>query len=41
MEVMDKAYKSAKTGKTQKITTGFRVWWKKEKTIQNYKKEYI
>jgi predicted dehydrogenase len=36
MEVMDKAYLSAKTGMTQKITTPFKVWWKKEKKIQNF-----
>ena len=36
MEVMDKAYLSAKTGKAQKITSWFKVWWKKEKGIQNF-----
>ena len=41
MEVMNKAYLSAKTGKTQKITTGFKVWWNKEKGIQSYRNEYI
>jgi predicted dehydrogenase len=38
MEVMHKAYVAAKTGKTQKIVSNFRVWWKKEKTIQKYNK---
>ncbi len=41
MEVMDKAYLSSKTGKTQKITTNFRIWWNKEKSIQSFKQEYI
>lgn len=41
MEVMDKAYLSAKTGKTQKITTDFRVWWPKEKSIQSLKSEFV
>jgi UDP-N-acetylglucosamine 3-dehydrogenase len=41
MEVMDRAYLSAKTGKTQKITTGFKMWWPKEKSIQNLKNTYI
>ena len=36
MEVMDKAYASAKTGKAQIINTPFRVWWDKEKTIQKF-----
>ncbi|MCE5301399.1 MAG: Gfo/Idh/MocA family oxidoreductase [Spirochaetia bacterium] len=40
MEVMDKAYLSAKTGKAQKITTDFKMWWPKEKTIQKFN-EYI
>jgi predicted dehydrogenase len=41
MEVMDKAYASSRTGKAQKITTGFKMWWKKEKAIQNFKSEYV
>jgi predicted dehydrogenase len=41
MEVMDKAYLSAKTGKSQKITTPFKMWWKKEKSIQDFDKEYV
>jgi len=36
MEVMDKAYVSAKTGKVQIIETPFKVWWDKEKTIQKF-----
>lgn len=40
MEVMDRAYLSSRTGKAQKITTPFRVWWNKEKSIQTYN-EYI
>lgn len=40
MEVMDKAYLSAKTGKTQKITTTFKMWWKKERGIQKFG-EYV
>ncbi len=40
MEVMDKAYLSSKTGKAQKITTPFKVWWKKEKGIQKFG-EYV
>jgi predicted dehydrogenase len=36
MEVMDAAYKSAKTGKAVKITTPFKMWWDKEKSIQNF-----
>ncbi|MEI7542305.1 MAG: Gfo/Idh/MocA family oxidoreductase [bacterium] len=40
MEVMDKAYLSSKTGKTQKITTPFKVWWKKAKGLQQFK-EYV
>ncbi len=41
MEVMDRAYLSAKTGKTQKIATGFRVWWGKEKSVQDFSREYV
>ncbi len=41
MEVMHKVYVSAKTGKTQKITTNFKIWWDKEKDIQNFKKKYV
>jgi predicted dehydrogenase len=41
MEVIDKAYLSAKTGKTQKITTGFKMWWPKEKNIQNFMNTYV
>jgi len=41
IEVMHKAYISAKTGKVQKIKTPFKVWWNKEKNIQNYKEKYI
>lgn len=40
MEVMDKAYLSSKTGKAQKITTPFKIWWKKEKGIQKFG-EYV
>jgi len=36
-EVMHKAYVSAGTGKVQSIETPFRVWWDKEKTIQEFK----
>lgn len=41
MEVMHKAYVSAKTGRKQKITTPFRVWWDKEKEIQKFNNKYI
>jgi predicted dehydrogenase len=41
MEVMDKAYKAAATGKTQEITTKFKVWWNKSDSIQKYKGEFI
>ncbi|MCX7698516.1 MAG: Gfo/Idh/MocA family oxidoreductase [Candidatus Goldbacteria bacterium] len=41
VEVMHKAYISAKTGKIQKITTPFRIWWNKEKEIQNFKEKYL
>jgi len=41
MEVMDKAYISSRTGKTQKIMTGFRMWWPKERKIQDFKSEFI
>lgn len=41
MEVMHKAYISAKTGKTQKITTPFKIWWNKEKDLQNFKKKFV
>ncbi len=41
MEVMHKAYVSAKTGKTQRIITPFKIWWNKEKNIQNFKNKYI
>ena len=41
MEVMDKAYVSARTGKAQKITTGFKMWWPKEPGIQKFRGEYI
>jgi len=41
MEVMHKAYISAKTGKKQEITTPFKIWWNKEKEIQNFNKKYI
>lgn len=41
MEVMHKAYISAKTGKVQKITTPFKIWWNKEKPIQDFKGKYI
>lgn len=41
VEVMHKAYLSAKTGRTQKITTPFRMWWDKEKDIQNFKNKYV
>jgi len=40
-EVMDKAYLSAKTGRAQKITTGFRMWWNKEKGLQEYRKTFV
>jgi len=41
MEIMHKAYVSSKTGKTQKIVTPFKMWWPKEKDIQNLKEEFI
>ncbi len=37
MEVMHKAYISSKTGRVQSIETPFRLWWEKEKTIQEFK----
>jgi len=41
MEAMHKGYVSAATGKTQKIKSGFRMWWNKEKHIQNFKGSYV
>ena len=41
MEVMDKGYLSSITGRAQKISTGFRIWWNKEKSIQNLKGKFI
>ncbi len=41
MEIMHKAYVSSKTGKVQKINTPFKMWWPKEKRIQNLKEKFI
>lgn len=41
IEVIHKAYLSAKTGKVQKITTPFKIWWDKEKTIQKLKNNFL
>jgi predicted dehydrogenase len=41
MEVMHKAYVSSRTGKVQKLTTPFRMWWPKERRIQDFRAEYI
>lgn len=41
IEVMHKAYVSARTGRVQKIITPFKIWWNKEKEIQEFGKKYI
>lgn len=41
IEILHKAYLSSKNGKVQKINSDFKIWWDKEKSIQEFKKQYI
>ncbi len=41
MEILHKGYTASRTGRTQKISTGFKVWWRKEKNIMSFKNKFI